>query len=216
MIFEIDNVELYFDNKPILKAAYLKAETGKVTGLLGRNGSGKSSILKILFGTLKPKYKLLRVDNKPVLKAFYKTGKITMLPQFPLLPPGITTKKAFYMYKVDFGEFCDVFSEMYATKNLKIKELSGGEQRIIETYLVLKRNVDIVLLDEPFAQLSPLMIDKFTAVIQQEKKDKAIIITDHRYEAILKVSDQVFLFQNKQTKIVKSKNELIKSGYLPH
>ncbi|HAJ82942.1 ATP-binding cassette domain-containing protein [Zunongwangia profunda] len=216
MIFEIDNVELYFDNKPILKAAYIKAETGKVTGLLGRNGSGKSSILKILFGTLKPKYKLLRVDNKPVLKAFYKTGKITMLPQFPLLPPGIKTKKAFYMYKVDFGEFCDVFSEMYATKNQKIKELSGGEQRIIEIYLVLKRNVDIVLLDEPFAQLSPLMIDKFTAVIQQEKKDKAIIITDHRYEAILKVSDQVFLFQNKQTKIVKSKNELIKSGYLPH
>ena len=57
MIFEIDNVELYFDDKAILKAAYVKAETGKVTGLLGRNGSGKSSLLKILFGSLKPKYK---------------------------------------------------------------------------------------------------------------------------------------------------------------
>ena len=215
MIFEIDNVELYFDDKPILKAAYIKAETGKVTGLLGRNGSGKSSILKILFGTLKPKYKLIRVDNKPVLKPFYRTGKISMLPQFHLLPPRMTTEKAFQIYEVNFREFCSLFSEMEPTKTQQIKELSGGQQRIIEIYLVLKRNVDIVLLDEPFAQLSPLMVERFSEIIQKEKENKAIIITDHRYEAILKVSDQVFLFQNKRTEILKSKIELKNTGYLP-
>ncbi len=66
MIFELDNVELYFKNKRILNGIYLKAETGKVTAILGRNGCGKSSLLNIAFGNLKPKYMLIRVDNKPL------------------------------------------------------------------------------------------------------------------------------------------------------
>ncbi|MDN3593326.1 ATP-binding cassette domain-containing protein [Zunongwangia endophytica] len=215
MIFEIDNVELYYDEKPILKSVYLKAETGKITGLLGRNGSGKSSLLKIFFGTLKPKYKLIRVDGQPLLKSFYKTGTIAMLPQFPLLPPTIKMQKPFELYEVDFGEFCELFSEMKSKNNQRIRELSGGEQRIIEIYLVLKRNVNIVLLDEPFAQLSPLMIEKFSTIIQKEKEQKAIIITDHRYEAILDISDDIYLFQNKQSRIVNSRLELTNLGYLP-
>jgi len=55
LIFELDNVELYFKNKRILNGIYLKAETGKVTAILGENGCGKSSLLNIAFGNLKPK-----------------------------------------------------------------------------------------------------------------------------------------------------------------
>ena len=215
MIFEIDNVELYFDDQAILKAAYVKAETGKVTGLLGRNGSGKSNLLKILFGSLKPKYKLLRIDKKPILKRFYKTGRVAMLPQFPLLPSTISVGKAFKLYNIDFGNFSGVFPEMNSVKHQKVRELSGGQQRIIEIYLVLKRNADIILLDEPFAQLSPLMIEKFSEIIQKEKQQKAIIIIDHRYEVILDVSDDIHLFQHKQTRLVHSAKELVQLGYLP-
>jgi ABC-type cobalamin/Fe3+-siderophores transport system ATPase subunit len=50
MIIELDSVELYFDKRRILNGIYLKAETGKITGLLGRNGCGKSCLLQILFG----------------------------------------------------------------------------------------------------------------------------------------------------------------------
>lgn len=63
MVFELDNVELFFKNKRILNGIYLKAEIGKVTGILGRNGYGKSSLLTIFFGGLKPKYKLLRINK---------------------------------------------------------------------------------------------------------------------------------------------------------
>ena len=59
MILEIDNVELYFSTKRVLGGIYLKAETGKTTGILGSNGSGKSCLLNIIFGTLKSKYKLI-------------------------------------------------------------------------------------------------------------------------------------------------------------
>lgn len=63
MFLEIDNIELYFKNKRILNGIYLKAETGKTTGILGRNGCGKSSLLDIVFDNLKPKYKLIRIDK---------------------------------------------------------------------------------------------------------------------------------------------------------
>ena len=72
MPLEIDNVELYFKTKTIIRGVYLKAETGKITGLLGSNGCGKSCLLKIIFGSLTPKYKLIRVNNKPILKSLYK------------------------------------------------------------------------------------------------------------------------------------------------
>ena len=69
MILEIDSVELSFDEKKILYGIYLKIETGKVTGVLGRNGCGKTSLLRILFGDLNPKYKNVRVDGKHLKSA---------------------------------------------------------------------------------------------------------------------------------------------------
>ena len=59
MLFEIDNVELRMASEHILKGIYLKAETGKITGILGANGCGKSSLLSILFGNLSPENKLI-------------------------------------------------------------------------------------------------------------------------------------------------------------
>ncbi len=86
MIFEIDNVELYFVEKQILNGVYLKAETGKITGILGANGCGKSSLLSILFGSLSPNNKLIRIDSKPYLKPLFTYNIVKLLPQDSLLP----------------------------------------------------------------------------------------------------------------------------------
>ena len=66
MILEVDNIELNFDQTSILQGIYLKAETQKVTCILGRNGCGKSSLLKIIFGSLKAKYSLVRLNKNPI------------------------------------------------------------------------------------------------------------------------------------------------------
>lgn len=76
MILELDSIELFFSKKRILNGIYLKTETGKVTGILGRNGCGKSSLLHIVFGDLEPEYKMLRLDGKPILKPFYQTNLV--------------------------------------------------------------------------------------------------------------------------------------------
>ena len=106
-ILEIDNVELKFGTTEILKAIYFKAEKGKVTGILGSNGSGKTSLLRIVFGELKPHNKLIRFDNKPILTPLYKIGIIKYLPQFHIVPKTLSLKSAFKYFEVslDDGKF---------------------------------------------------------------------------------------------------------------
>ncbi|WP_405576485.1 ATP-binding cassette domain-containing protein [Winogradskyella sp. Asnod2-B02-A] len=214
MIFELDNVELYFKNKRILNGIYLKAETGKVTAILGRNGCGKSSLLNIAFGNLKPKYKLTRLDSKPELKPLYATGIAKYLPQYNFIPNGMKLSFIFKLYTLDWNVFIDNFEAFSNYKDHKFKALSGGERRLIETYIILKSKSKIVFLDEPFSHLSPLHIETIKQLIAEEKKTKAIIISDHMYQHIIEASDIIYLLQNGTTKQVNKLTELEDYKYL--
>ncbi|MUU78061.1 ATP-binding cassette domain-containing protein [Winogradskyella endarachnes] len=214
MIFELDNVELYFKNKRVLNGIYLKAETGKVTSILGRNGCGKSSLMNIAFGYLKPKFKLVRLNNKPLLKPLYLTGSAKYLPQYNFIPNGMKLSFIFKLYKLSWNNFIENFNNFSIYKNSKIKALSGGERRILETYITLKAKSDIVFLDEPFSHLSPLHIEVVKEIIDIEKKQKAIIISDHMYEHIIESSDDIYLLKNGTTKKIEKLTELEDYKYL--
>lgn len=214
MKFELDNVELYFKNKRILSGIYLKAETGKVTAILGRNGCGKSSLLNIAFGNLKSKYKLIRLDGKPCLKPLYKTGIVKFLPQYNFIPNGTKLSNALKLFKVDWEEFISYFESFSKYKNSKFKELSGGEKRLIEIYIILKSDSKIVILDEPFSYLAPLHIETVKQLISEEKRHKVVIISDHMYQHIIDASDNIYLLQNGTTKKIENLTELEDYKYL--
>lgn len=214
MIFELDNVELYFKNKQILNGIYLKAETGKVTGILGRNGCGKSSLLNIAFGHLKAKYKLIRIDNKPILKPLYSTNLVKYLPQHHFVPNSMTLKRAFGLFAVNWTDFMTQFEDFAIFEMHKFGKLSGGQRRLIETYIILKSKSKLVLLDEPFSHLAPLHIERIKTLITTEKSHKAIIITDHMYQHIIEASDSIYLLQNGSTKLINNLNELEDYKYL--
>ena len=214
MILEIDNVELYFNKNRILSGIYLKVETGKVTGILGSNGCGKTCLLNIIFGSLKPKYKLVRVNKKPILNPLFETGLITYLPQHHFIPKIIKLKTVFKLFKVSWNDFLNVFESFNIYENFKINKLSSGEQRLIETYIVLKTNRKIVLLDEPFSHLSPLYIEKISKLIKQEKQNKAIVITDHMYKHIIDISDTIYFLKGGYSKLIKNLKELEDYKYL--
>ncbi|WP_400077228.1 ATP-binding cassette domain-containing protein [Winogradskyella sp. R77965] len=214
MIFELDNVELYFKNKRILNGIYLKAETGQVTAILGRNGSGKSCLLDIAFGSLKPKYKLIRIDNKPLLKPLYSTGLVKYLPQYNFIPNGMKLSFIFKLYNLDWAIFIKNFEEFSVYENSKFKALSGGERRILETYIVLKSKSQIAILDEPFSHLSPLHIETVKQMIAEEKPHKAIIISDHMYQHIIDTSNTIYLLKNGTTKKIDNLIELEDYKYL--
>lgn len=214
MTFEIDNIELYFKDKPILNGIYLKAETGKVISILGRNGSGKSCLINIAFGTLKAKYYNIRIDNKPQKKKLYQTKKATFLPQYHYTPNRTKIASVFKLFKVKWIDFIKEFPEFSNYKNSKFNQLSGGQRRIIEIYLILKKASEIILLDEPFSNISPLYIEKIKQLIAIEKKQKVIILTDHNYQDVIDISDDIYLLKNGCTKLIKNITELEDYHYL--
>lgn len=214
MIFEIDNVELYFKKKRILNGIYLKAETGKVTGILGSNGCGKSCLLNIAFGNLRSKYKLIRIDGKPILKPLYKTKLVGYLPQNNFIPNSIKIKNAFKLFNVSWHDFITIFETFQIFKNSKINKLSGGERRLIETYIILKSDKKIIFLDEPFSHLAPLYIESIKTLISEEKEHKAIVITDHMYRHIIDISNNIYLIKNGHIKLINDLKELEDYKYL--
>lgn len=214
MIIELDSVELYFNERRILNGIYLKAETGKIIGLLGRNGCGKSCLLQILFGSLQPKYKFIMIDGKPLLKPLYSLKKTSYLPQHHLAPNTIKIKTLFQLLKLDWDDFISHFESFSSYYNTQLNSVSGGERRVIETYTVLKQKGDIVLLDEPFSNIAPLHIEKIKNLIRTEKPHKAIIITDHYFRDVINLSDDLYLLNNGCTKKIETLEQLEDYKYL--
>lgn len=214
LILEIDSIELSFDQKKILYGVYLKSETGKVTGILGRNGCGKTCLLRILFGDLKSKYKNIRIDGKHQRRKLFKSNLVAYLPQHKLLPNNLNVKKAFQLFKVDWKAFVETFDSFKIYLNSKTNELSSGELRVIETYLILNSGKKIILLDEPFSFIAPIYIEKFKSLILEKKKNTTLLITDHFYREILDISDTIYLIKNGSSKLIQSKSDLENEGYI--
>lgn len=94
-ILEVDSVILEFGTKRVLQDVYLKCETGKITGLLGRNGTGKTCLLNIIYGVLKLSDKSVRLNGVTILEGYKNTSNFRYLPQFNFIPGHLTIKRIF-------------------------------------------------------------------------------------------------------------------------
>lgn len=81
-------------------------------------------------------------------------------------------------------------------------------------YIVLMSDAEFCIQDEPFSNISPNCVEKMKALIQTQKKSKGIIVSDHLYEDILDVTDDLFLLRDGYTFPIKSREDLIHNGYI--
>jgi len=213
-LLEIDSVQLSFGERTILNNIYIQSKTGRITGVLGRNGCGKSCLLKLIFGEIKTNEKSVRIDGHQLFEENRNANDMRMLPQFNFLPKHIKVIQAFEYFDIDFTAFCDLFKEFVTWEHFKIKHLSNGNARIIETYLILRSNTKFCILDEPFSHLSPISARIFIEIMKQEKENKGIILTDHLYKYITEVSDDLYLIKDCVSYKINSAEELKKYGYL--
>jgi ABC-type lipopolysaccharide export system ATPase subunit len=209
---EVDSVQLSFGNKIVLSDVYIKSETNKITGFLGRNGSGKSCLMQAIYGNL-PCEKSVRFDGISVFKAFENTELLAYLPQFNFIPKNLSLKRVFFDFGLDFLEFLKLFPEFNTQLNSKIGFLSGGNFRIVEVYCIVKSKANFIMLDEPFSHISPIQIDKIKQVINIEKSLKGIIISDHMYRHVIDVCDEIYVLKNGKVYKTNTLNDLEALGY---
>lgn len=214
-LLEVDSVIKRYDDKLIVSDVYLRCEIGNIIGLLGRNGSGKSTLMKIIFGVVHAETKFIRIDGKVKNKVSQLMNEVSYLSQDNFIPQNLTVKKAIDLsieksVRIDFY-LDDMISPVL---NNKICQLSGGELRYLEIKLILSKSSNFILLDEPYNGLSPIMIEKVNDLIIENSKNKGIIITDHSYENVIKISTKLILIKEGKTHHLKDKKELIEKGYL--
>jgi ABC-type multidrug transport system ATPase subunit len=211
-ILEISSIQLEFDSKKILSNIYLKCETGKITGLLGRNGQGKSSLMKIAYGSL-PAEKSIRFDNLSIVEPCNNPELLLFLTQQSFIPPSLTIKRVLNDFQLDYAEFKKRFIEFSRIENTSIRNLSGGERRLLEIYVIVKSPAKFALLDEPFTHLNPIQIEEVKELLKEEKQNKGILITDHMFRHVLEVSDSLYILSNGQTYLINTPSDIEKYGY---
>lgn len=210
---EADSIQLQFGDRAILSSIYLKCETGKITGLLGRNGQGKSCLMKIIYGTLTCE-KSVRIDSRAQAETFKRPGLLLFLPQFNFIPKSLSLKRVFQDFALDFRSFAEKFPEFLSRYTSPIGSLSGGDHRLMELYLIIKARSLFAMLDEPFTHLSPLQIEIVKELLLEEKTNKGFLITDHMYRQVLDVCDNLYVLANGKTHLTKSHTDLETLGYV--
>jgi ABC-type multidrug transport system ATPase subunit len=209
----VDSVVVRFGEKTVLSGGYITSETGKVTGLLGRNGAGKSCMFRALMGGLRVENVMVSIDEKPVNRQIIGHS-IKYLPQGRLLPENLKLHRAFELYGINYWGFVSRFPKYSRFHDSAIWELSGGEARLAELCLVLLSEAPFYILDEPFSQIDPVNIEAVQQLIREKAKDHGIIITDHNYDAISSVADNLFVIADGYTTPVHSREDLVRCGYL--
>ena len=209
----VDSVVVRFGEKTVVSGGYITARTGEVTGLLGRNGAGKSCMFRALMGGLKVDYVQVHIDGKPI--DLNRIGlRIKYLPQGRMIPDEMTLKDAFRLYGVDFWPFVLQFPKYSGKYHARLWEMSGGEARLAELYLVLMSDAQFCILDEPFSQVDPVHVEAVQRMIRERSAGMGIIVTDHLYEAISTVTDNLFVLSDGYTHPVESREDLVRHGYL--
>lgn len=208
-----DSMRLSFGYQDILNGAWLRAETGKVTGVLGRNGCGKSCMFRIIMGELKPQEHFIRLDERVVTNTDEMGLYVKYLPQKPFLPPKMTLRQAFSFFGMDFNCLAAEFPHFAQYIDMQAGELSGGELRIVEIWLCLYSGSPFCILDEPFSYLAPVYVEQVQKLIQKRKSEMGIIISDHNYNALLEISDDVLLLSDGYVHLVKEREDLVRYGY---
>ena len=210
----VDSVHLEFGQQQVLQSAFITAQTGRVTGVLGRNGCGKSCLFKCIMGGIKPQNIFIRLNDDPDTYYAHIGNRIKYLPQNSFIPDKITLGEAFRLYDVDYDGLVSFDPKFHTMQRRELRELSGGEVRIAEMYLILNSKAEFCILDEPFSNVAPKYVEKMQELIQQHKVDKGIIISDHMYESVMGITDDLYLLRDGYTFPIKSREDLIHHGYI--
>ena len=214
---EVDSIIHHNGHRQLLSDIYIKCLIGEIVGLLGRNGCGKTTLLKIIFGTMPTPDKHIRINGNVYTEPYKDKNLLAYLPQHDFLPATIKLDKIIDLYHTEPEKRETIKQDERIQKHLTkyAGELSKGELRYFELMLLLQKDVKFLLLDEPFSGIAPLYVAYVEELLQPHLGTKGFIITDHDYQSVLRVSDRLILLSDGYCRPINHKEELYQWGYIP-
>lgn len=199
MVLELKNIEKSFDEKRVLKGVSFTAEGGKAFGLLGRNGAGKTTSIRIMMNVFSADSGEVLFDGKPI--DYSKIGFGYLPEERGLYPKKKIIDQLVYlavlkgMSKKDAVASIDYWLdrlEMTEYRNKKLETLSKGNQQKIQLITALAHNPEIVILDEPFSGLDPVNALLLKEVVKETiAKGRIVLFSSHQMSYIEEFCDSI-------------------------
>ncbi len=204
MVLELRNIEKSFGEKKVLTGVSFKAEGGKAFGLLGRNGAGKTTSIRILMDVFPANSGEVLIDGQPI--DYNKIG-IGYLPE----ERGLYPKKIIIDQLTYFAELKGMSRKaavqsidywlkrlgMTEYRNKKLETLSKGNQQKIQLITALAHDPDIIILDEPFSGLDPVNAMLLKDVVKEQiAKGKIVLFSSHQMSYIEEFCDSIAILNN--------------------
>ncbi len=204
MILELKNIEKSFGEKKVLTEVSFKAEGGKAFGLLGRNGAGKTTSIRILMNVFPANSGQVLIEGQPI--DYSKIGIGYLPEERGLYPKKIIIDQLTYfaelkgMNRKEAVKSVDYWLErlgMTEYRNKKLETLSKGNQQKIQLITALAHDPDIVILDEPFSGLDPVNAMLLKDVVKQLiSKGKIVLFSSHQMNYIEEFCDSIAILNN--------------------
>ena len=198
---KIENVSFYYKESTdsIVENCSISFNQGSIIGLVGQNGSGKSTFLKLLAGILRTKMGTIDIENTRINNIRSSKKYITLIPEnAKLFLIGTTVLGEFVNYFNSREEIINVLNDFSLEKLLdkKIYELSEGQRRLVAIVSAFQQNKDIFLLDEPTIGLDSFGRKILNELLQSAKKEGKIVIVATNDNRILPDVDRIIGLKN--------------------
>ena len=207
-VLEIKSVSKSFDGIKIIDNVSFSVGEGKIVGLLGKNGSGKSTVIKMIND-------LLTIDAGEILIKGEKIGertkaRVSYLPERTYLDSAQTVSGIFDFFEDFYPDFDRekaraLLADLDLDENMKLSKMSKGMKEKVQLILVMSRSADLYILDEPLGGVDPSTRDHIMkTILSNFSENSAMLITTHLISDVEKILDEVVFID--KGKIILSEN----------
>lgn len=211
-LLEIKDLYKNYGEKQVLNNITLTVPRGKIIGLLGKNGTGKTTLIKLINGLLTPTEGEIIFEGEKI--GPQSKLNIAYLPERTYLDKSMTINETLKFFKEFYSNFDidkakDLLKKLDLDENQKIIKMSKGMQEKVQLVLVMSRKADLYILDEPLGGVDPATRDYILdTILTNFNEGASIIISTHLISDIERILDEVIFIDKVEIKLISDADEL--------